>query len=154
MDFFNSLVIPQSADHIKLLHYMLILILFLFIPFISVVFGGTILSLFYRGKGYRDKNELYLKFSKDIAEITTVNKSMGVILGIVPMLTAILIFIQLLHAANTSVSEYLAWSFVLSTVGIILIYSYRYSLSFNTIFDSLQEYAPKNEEIYAGVLAR
>ncbi|MEJ2616122.1 MAG: hypothetical protein P8Z35_14275, partial [Ignavibacteriaceae bacterium] len=148
MDFFNSLVIPQSADHIKLLHYMLILILFLFIPFISIVFSGTILSLFYRGKGYRAKNELYLKFSKDIAELTTVNKSMGVILGIVPMLTAILIFIQLLHAANTSVSVYLAWSFILSAIGIILIYSYRYSLSFNTIFDSLQEYAPKNEEIY------
>ncbi len=148
MDFFNSLVIPQSADHIKLLHYMLILILFLFIPFISMIFSGTILSLFYKGKGYRDKNKLYLKFSKDIAEITTVNKSLGIILGIVPMLTAILIFIQLLHEANTSVSVYLAWSFILSTIGIILVYSYRYSLSFNSIFDSLREYAPKNEEIY------
>jgi hypothetical protein len=148
MDFFNSLVIPQSADHIKLLHYMLILILFLFIPFISIIFGGTILSLFYRRKGYKENNPLTLKFSKEVIELAAVNKSMGIILGIVPLLTAILIFIQLLHAANTPVSVYLFWSFILSAVGIILIYSYRYSLSFNTIFDSLQEYAPKNEEIY------
>ena len=148
MDFFNSLVIPQSADHIKLLHYMLILILFLFIPFISILFGGTILSLFYKGKGNKDNNHLYLRFSKEVAELTTVNKSMGVILGIVPMFTAILIFIQLLHAANTSVSSYLSWSFILSAIGIILIYAYRYSLSFNTIFDSLKDFTPNDEEVY------
>jgi cytochrome c len=148
MDFLNSLVIPQSTDHIKLLHYMLILILFLFIPFISVVFGGTILSLFYRRKGHNETKSLYLKFSKDVIELATVNKSMGIILGIVPMLTAILIFIQLLHAANASISVYLIWAFIFSSIGIVLIYSYRYSLSFNTIFDSLQEYAPKNEEVY------
>ncbi|MGB8316701.1 MAG: c-type cytochrome [Ignavibacteriaceae bacterium] len=148
MDFFNSLVIPQSADHIKLLHYMLILILFLFIPFISIIFGGTILSLFYRRRGYKNNNGLCLRFSKDIAELSTVNKSLGIILGIVPMFTAILIFVQLLHAADTSVSSYLSWSFILSAIGIILIYAYRYSLSFNTIFDSLKEFAPKNEEVY------
>ncbi|MFZ0453865.1 MAG: c-type cytochrome [Ignavibacteriaceae bacterium] len=148
MDFFNSLVIPQSADHIKLLHYMLILILFLFIPFISIIFGGTILSLFYRRRGYKNNNGLCLRFSKDIAELSTVNKSLGIILGIVPMFTAILIFVQLLHAADTSVSSYLSWSFILSAIGIILIYAYRYSLSFNTIFESLKEYAPKNEEVY------
>ncbi len=148
MDFFNSLVIPQSADHIKLLHYMLILILFLFIPFISIIFGGTILSLFYRRRGYKNNNGLCLRFSKDIAELSTVNKSLGIILGIVPMFTAILIFVQLLHAADTSVSSYLSWSFILSAIGIILIYAYRYSLSFNTIFESLKEFAPKNEEVY------
>ncbi len=148
MDFFNSLVIPQSADHIKLLHYMLILILFLFIPFVSLIFGGTILSLFYRRKGYNESSSLYLRFSKDVIEVVTINKSMGIILGIVPLMTAILIFVQLLHAANASISVYLIWAFVLASIGIVLIYSYRYSLSFNTIFDSMQEYAPKNEEIY------
>jgi cytochrome c len=148
MDFFNSLVIPQSADHIKLLHYMLILILFLFIPFISLLFGGTIISLFYRNKGYNKSNSTFLRFSKDIIEIATINKSMGIILGIVPMLTAVLIFIQLLHAANSSISGYLTGAFFISSFGIILIYSYRYSLSFNTIFDSLEEYTPKNEEVY------
>ena len=148
MDFFNSLVIPQSADHIKLLHYMLILILFLFIPFISLIFGGTIISLFYRKKGYDESNSSFLRFSKDVIEIVTINKSMGIILGIVPMLTAVLIFIQLLHAANSSISGYLTGAFFISSAGIILIYSYRYSLSFNIIFDSLEEYTPKNEEVY------
>ena len=148
MDFFNSLVIPQSADHIKLLHYMLVLILFLFIPFISIIFGGTILSLFYRRKGYKENNPLQLRFSKDIVEIVTVNKSMGIILGIVPMLTAVLIFLQLLHSTNSTISGYLVAAFLISSIGIILIYSYRYSLSFNTIFDSIEEYAPKSEEVF------
>ncbi len=148
MDFFNSLVIPQSADHIKLLHYMLILILFLFIPFVSLILGGTVLSLFYRKKGYDKKNSLYLKFSKDLIEIVTINKSMGIILGIIPLLTAILIYAQLLHAANSSIVGLLIGAFLISSLGIILIYSYRYSLSFNTIFDSLEQYTPKNEEIY------
>ena len=42
MEFLNNFVLPQSAEHIELLHYMLLIVLFLFIPFISIVFGGII----------------------------------------------------------------------------------------------------------------
>ena len=79
MDFLDKLVIPQSAEHIQLLHYLLMLILFLFIPFIGAVFGSAILSLYYKAKGLKESNSIYLKFSKDVIETLTINKSIGII---------------------------------------------------------------------------
>ncbi len=137
MDFFDSFVIPQSAEHINLLHYVLILIFFLFIPFISIVLGGTALSLFYRSKGLKEKNNLDLKFSRDLIETLTINKSIGIILGLAPLLTAAVIYTQLLHTAGTSITLYLLISFILTCIGLILIYTYRYSLSFTQLFNAI-----------------
>lgn len=136
MEFLNNFILPQSAEHIELLHYMLLLILFLFIPFISIVFGGIILSVVYRRKGEKNNNKFYLWLAKDIAEITTINKSVGLILGVVPIITAILIYSQLLHNSQVTNINYLALSFVFVTISLIFIYSYRYSLSLNRIFNS------------------
>ena len=60
MDFLDKLVLPQSAEHIELLHYMLILILALFVPFISIIFGGTFASIHY-GKKFRKTKTKYAK---------------------------------------------------------------------------------------------
>ncbi len=79
MEFLKDIALPQSAEHIQLLHYMLILILFLFIPFISAVFGGTALSVFYKKKEKIDLDENCRKFSQDIIELVTVNKNVGFI---------------------------------------------------------------------------
>lgn len=137
MEFLDNLVLPQSAEHISLLHYMTMLILFLFLPFISMVLGGATLSIFYKIKGLKENNSTYKQFSKDLIEITTINKSSGVILGIVPILALVLIFAQLLHTTNSPSIWYLSVSFISITVGLIYIYVYRYSLSFKDIFDSV-----------------
>ena len=147
MDFLDKLVIPQSAEHIQLLHYLLILILFLFIPFMSAVFGSAILSLYYKAKGFKESNSLYLKFSKDVIETLTINKSIGLILGIVPIITSMLIYTQLLQGTNSNVSIYLIFSTFFMVIGLILIYTYRYSMTFMEIYDALKEFKPENEAI-------
>lgn len=139
MEFLDKLVLPQSAEHIELLHYMLSLILILFVPFISIVFGGLILSLYYKRKGLKTSNTTYLNFAKDAIEFVTVNNSIGVILGIVPLFTAILIFAQLLHTADTGTVGYLALSFLFTTTGLIMTYVYRHSFAFNRVFTSIKK---------------
>ena len=79
MDFLDNLVLPQSAEHIELLHYMLILLLALFVPFISIIFGGTFASIHYGKKFRKTKTLYYKKFSKDVIEYVTVNNGVGVI---------------------------------------------------------------------------
>jgi len=139
MEFLDKLVLPQSSEHIQLLHYMLILVLFLFVPFISVIFGGTALSLYFRKKGVDENSKLYLKFAKDVIDMLTINKSMGIILGIIPLLTSVLVFAQLLHSAEQSTISYLVAVFFLVTISLVLIYTYKYSLSFKNIFDSIKD---------------
>ena len=102
MDFLDNIALPQSAEHIQLLHYLLILVLFLFISFIGLVFGGTILSVRYKRKSEKSGDEKYFHFAKDIMEIVTISKSIGFILGIAPLITIILIYSQLLHGSQIS----------------------------------------------------
>jgi len=139
MEFLNNFVLPQSAEHIELLHYMLLIVLFLFIPFISTVFGGIFLSVVYKNKANKYNNNFYLRLSKDIAEITTINKSAGFIFGVVPLVAAILIYSQLLHNSEVTNLNYLGLALVFIIISLVFIYSYRYSLSFNRIFGSLSD---------------
>jgi len=140
MDFLDKLVIPLSPEHIELLSYIAMLIFFLFVPFISIIFGGTAVSLFYQRKGIKTGNNLYIRFAKDVIEIVTINKSIGIMLGIMPLVTSILIFVQLFHNENLIVVSYLSGACVLVAIGLILIYTFRYSSAFNDIFDSIKDF--------------
>lgn len=147
MEFLDKLVLPQSAEHIELLHYIIVLILSLFVPFISIVFGGTFLSIFYDRKFRKEQNILYKQFSKDVIEYVTVNNALGVILGIVPILTSILIFTQLLHTSNINTVGSLSFSFVFITIALIMIYTYRHSMSVRYVFNSLDSKNLRDEDL-------
>jgi cytochrome c len=147
MEFLNNFVLPQSAEHIELLHYMLLIVLFLFIPFISIVFGGTFLSVMFKRKGERNNDGFYLRLAKDITEITTINKSVGLILGVVPILTSILIYSQLLHNSKVTNLNYLGLTLLFISIALVFIYSYRYSLTFNNIFTSFGKNISSDEEV-------
>ena len=157
MDFLDSLVLPQSAEHIELLHYMLILVLALFVPFISIIFGGTFASIHY-GKKFRKTKTLYFKkFSKDVIEYVTVNNGVGIILGLVPLLTAILIFAQLLHTVQIQTVSFLALSFVFLLIALFMIYTYRYSMMISNVFDSInlsENSAKEAEEDFRKIKAK
>lgn len=138
MEFLDKLVLPQSAEHIQLLHYMSMLVLFLFIPFISVVFGGTFLSYSFRKRFNKTGDKTFLRFAKDTIQLLTVNSYTGLILGIVPVLTLILIFAQLLHTTTFPTVSDLALAFLLISVGLISIYAYRLSFALKIIFDDVE----------------
>lgn len=139
MNFFDSLVLPQSSEHVQLLHYLIVLIHILFIPFLSVILVGTFLSLRYWKKGTKEKSHLYLRFSKDVLDILTVNKSFGMALGILPLITSILIYAQLLHKSSSSALVLMLIAFPLIIFGLILIYVFKYSMGFTELFDALKD---------------
>ena len=140
MEFLENFVIPQSSEHIQLLHYLAMLIFILFVPFISMVFGGISLSLFYRNKGIKENNRSYIKFAQEIIELVTISKGVGIILGIVPLFTSILIYAQLLHLGNTSAVGFLSFSFLTIIIALILVYTYRYAAKFSILFNSINEF--------------
>lgn len=139
MEFLDNLVLPQSAEHIQLLHYMLMLILFLFIPFISVVFGGTVLSYLYKRKFNKEGKQEYLQFAKDTIKILPVNSLVGLILGVMSLITVLLIMVQLLHKSAFPTVNDLALSFFLVSFGLISLYTYRISFALKLVFDSVKK---------------
>ena len=116
MDFLETIALPQSAEHIELLHYLLIVLLFIFIPFISMIFSGTWLSIYFKKKERIELDDNYKKIAKDLIELVTVNKNVGLIFGLMPLLTVVIIFSQLLQASESSSLIYLGVSFILLTI--------------------------------------
>jgi cytochrome c len=147
MDFLDKLVIPLSPEHITVLRYIAMLVLILFVPFISMILGGTAVSLYYQMKGSKEGNNTYIRFAKDVIEIVTINKSIGIMLGILPLFTSILIFVQLFHNENLIVVSYLAGAWTLVSIGLILIYTFRYSTAFNDIFDSIKDFKTDDQSL-------
>jgi len=147
MDFLDKLVLPQSAEHIELLHYMLIMVLALFAPFISIVFGGTFASIHFGKKFRRTKILFYKKFSKDVIEYVTINTGAGFILGIVPLVAAILIFAQLLHTSQIQTVSFLALSLALILVALFMIYTYRYSMMVSNVISSVNSNSIEDKQI-------
>jgi cytochrome c len=76
--------------------------------------------------------------SASVIRIPTLNKSVGIILGIVPLMTITLLIAQLMHKTNTFVLEFLFTAFMLGSIGIILIYTYRYSFDFEGMYSRIR----------------
>jgi cytochrome c len=119
--------------------------MFFFIPFISILFGGTVLSIYFRRRGLSENNPMFIRIAHDVIETLTINKSIGIILGIVPLLTSVLIFAQLLHNTESPAIYYIFISFILTTISVILIYTYRYSVIFSGLFDSIKNVIPEDD---------
>lgn len=130
MEFLKDIALPQSAEHIQLLHYLLVLVLFLFIPFVSLHLWGTLLSVVFNRDERDDQGGHYRQLSKDIISFSASKKSLGIILGIAPLIIVILIYSQIFQATESSFLDYLAASVILIIVALIFNYAYSKTLSF------------------------
>lgn len=139
MEFLDKLVLPQSLEHLKLLHYLSAMVLFLFVMFVGMLIGGLWFSMRYKSRAIKTGNDTYLTYASDIIEFTTLTKSAGVILGIIPLIGVILTYSQILHTVQNSITLYFFISLMFFIPGIIFTYTYRYSLSFSRLFNQLKD---------------
>jgi cytochrome c len=143
MEFLDKLVLPQSSEHIQLLHYMMMLVLFLYIPFAGMLTGGLTLSLYFKRKARKTDNPFYLRLSYDIIKNVTVNKTAGILLAIVPPIVLTFISAQILLNLKIAATGYFFFGALLSIPAVILVYIYRYSLEFKGLLSTVDG----NEEI-------
>ena len=139
MDFLENAVLPQSAHHMVLLKYLLALTFLILLPYLSVLVGSTLLSIYYNAKGRRSNNNHYSKFSKQLIDLATFNKSVVFGLGVIPMLSAMFCYAQLLHLTNTGVPQYIFVSLLFFVVGAVLVYTYKYSSHIKDILGRIKE---------------
>lgn len=161
MDFLDNIVLPQSSHHMVLLKYLLVLTFLLFIPYISILFGSLTLSLFFKNKSAKVKDNNFYKFSKDLIDLITFNKGIALALGLIPLISSAFCYAQLLHLTDLAVPEYIFISVFFLIVSLIFIYTYKYAFHLHEIFDfsshqnsnrldikeELQEYKLKTSKI-------
>lgn len=127
MEFLDKLVIPQSAENLLLLNYLQALAQMIFLIYAGVLFGSTIFSVYFNISGKKSGNEKYLNLSKDMIDLITSQKSFAFGLGIVPFLSLIFSYIQLLSNTGVPVPLYLTLAFFLFLAAIMMIYVYQHT---------------------------
>jgi len=125
MEFLDKAILPQSAHHMVLIKYLIVVAFVLLIPYLSLLLGNLTYSLYFRKRAIKENNEDLYKLSEDLIEMITFNKGVAFALGIVPMLSSMFGFAQLLSQTNASVHGYLFISLLFLFNALLLIYSYK-----------------------------
>jgi cytochrome c len=146
MDFLKYIAFPQSMEHIALLHLVLNLICMLFLPYAGVLFGASVLSRYFERTGRRTHDPVAARFAKELTETVIANKSTLLFFGVLPFLSLLFAYAQLLqHTDNVAVSM-IFFAFVLFTAATALLYTYRYTFRLEEII-SIASSASKTEDL-------
>jgi len=127
MDFLDNMALYPSSEHIVLLKVIIGLMLLVHMPYISILLGGSLFSLFFSMLDKREPNATHLRFSKDLIHLITSKKSAPILLGVLPLLSLILSFAQLYQGSDLRITQYLLIVSLFSISGFILLYLFKSS---------------------------
>ncbi len=147
MEFIDQIVIPPSANHVLLLEYIYVVSLLLFLPYLGMMIGSSFLSIYFKGKGSKTGNPVYLRFAKDIIEKLGITKNAELALGIVPVLSITFIYAQLLYQAKTITISVMGLAVMLFIAAFILINKYRSSFKIESVISVLKKLAGSKDDL-------
>lgn len=145
MDFIDQIAIPPSSHHLELLNFFLIVSLLVFIPFISVIFGASTLSYWFNLIGRRKKNPMYIRFSKDVLDKLTVNRRVGLGLGILPAVSVTFVYAQLLYKTDCIAPGTLFFACILLSMGFALLYRFKTTFQVDSVINALKDEISSHE---------
>lgn len=137
MNFIDKFVIPPSANHILVLKYILVISMLLFIPYLGMSMGASFLSVYFNKKAKRTGNKLYMDFARDVLTKLTISKHAMIALGVIPLLSILFCYAQLLYQSGSSVLTYVLFSIDLVILALIFIFVFRNSFLHGLTIDSL-----------------
>ncbi len=127
MNFLDKFVIPSGAEHIALLNILQILTMLIFLPYMGMILGGTVMSVYFNNKGKKENNPLFIRFAKDIIDKLLAKKSTGFGFVVLPIATITIIYSQFLMNAKIITVNFLAFSTLFYLMSLLIIYRYKNS---------------------------
>ena len=128
MQSFDQFTLLATPAHLSLVKILLVIIFLLHLPYIGMFIGSSFFSVWYKLVGRRKNNRLYATFAGDLIDMVAFNKSIGIILGVLPLLVIGLIYSQILYRGDATTLPYLVYSFVPIVLGLIFVYIYKYTV--------------------------
>jgi cytochrome c len=133
MNFLENIALPQSFQQLELLSYLSLLTLIIMLPYLGLLFGSTLLSVMFNRKGKVYQNNIYIKFSKELIDLVTVNISSAFALGLLPLLSMAFILTQFMQGSGSDIGENMMFSVVLLFSAIISIYTFKGSFQLGSV---------------------
>lgn len=141
MNFLDKLVIPESNEHLMLLRYLLAMVTICFVTYTSVALIGSTFSAIFDWSGRKNGIKHHSRFARDLAELAAPSKGVIFVLAVLPLISMILIYGQLLYGINVGITSYLSCSAFLYFVAFYFVYAYKRSFHLDSIFRNFQTLA-------------
>ncbi len=125
MPYIENFILPPLANQLTLFGYLIILVYLLHIAFISVFLGSSLLSVIYHILDKRKPNRLYARFSEDLLGTDIYNVTLGVILGILPLVTLTILYSLILYGSGLQIDTFFILGILHVGVGLALLYRYQ-----------------------------
>ena len=138
MELFNDLVIPVGSSHLTLIRLMLYISSAFLFSYTGLLFGSVWLSTLAQSKAKKNNDVAYQKLAQDLINVGTGIPGMWFGLGLVPMLSFILSYPQLLSGTEADVVGYLFIALFLLLMGIAASYGYKSAVNFKSVFYSFK----------------
>lgn len=129
MPFIEKFILPPPANHLTLFGYLIILVSSIHMTFIGIFLGSSLLSVIYNILDKKEPNRLYARFSKDLLETGLYNVTLGVILGILPLVALTVLFSEILYGSGMRVDTFLILVIFNVAAGLGLLYWYQRTYS-------------------------
>jgi cytochrome c len=146
MNFLENLVIPESNEHLTLLRYLLVLVLLFLSAYNGIALITSTVAVVLDKAGKRKSSDRFFsEFAGDLMDIAVPNKGVIFSLGVVPLITAILLYAQLLYGTNSAVATYLTYSAILYFAGFYFLYSYKKSFHLSAVYAQFRQVAMSHQ---------
>ncbi|MFH0734426.1 MAG: cytochrome c [bacterium] len=133
MNFLDNFVLPQSAEHLELLKYLIGIALMILVPYLSLLIGLTSISAGFYKKGISNSDDESILISKLVIDSISFNKSMIFGFGLIPLFSISFAVIELMNLSGVLINIYFVVSLVSFMIGIVFVYSFKHSLSLHSI---------------------
>ncbi len=125
MPYIEKFILPPPANQLTLFGYLIILVSLLHIMFISIFLGSSLLSVIYNILDKKKPNRLYARFSEDLLGTDIYNVTLGVILGILPLVTLTILYSLILYGSGLRIDTFFILGILNVGVGLALLYRYQ-----------------------------
>lgn len=116
---------PLSTEFYALLRHGLFLVLFIHLPFLGVIIGGSAVSLLLSFLGKERRDPSCLRFSKEVMETVLAGRAALFLFGLVPVLLVWFVYVRIFFEATPLPWQF--WSSLLAVLlaGFVLLSVYR-----------------------------
>jgi len=145
MDFLKNIALPASAEHYHVLVFLAAFCAIIFMLYTGVVLGTSLVSSWLERKARKEREPELASSALDLIQIPLYSKSVVLFFGILPGFSLVAAYAQLFKSTATPAVEYIGFGFLCSTLGLGLLYAYRYTLRLQNILESYQTLVQKKK---------
>ncbi len=146
MDVLKTLALPQSLEHYQLVVLLAAISSLVFIPYLAFALGSSTLSYWLNLRGRRTGNTAEAEVAHILVDVAFYNKSVVAFLGLIPGLSLVFSFAQVLQQTPSGGVSLAGAGFICLLIGLWFLYGYRYTFRVQGIIDAYNTLARKDRE--------